>query len=169
MWLIAEPYISAFDIESIGLSVDIFLRCKNDDLLMLEMWPLKERLLSNCTPSKALVSLNTAFSSSCQSHSCNCNININHTAHIQQGPLSLFGVFLIDYKSDTRLTNEGNYSAVVSVLGRVFPFNKEKGRKGEANACVCVCERNGERTSSEPVHTCRHDPHCKLSWLWTEV
>ncbi len=60
-------------------------------------------------------------------------------AHIQQGPLSLFGVFLIDYKSDTRLTNEGNYSAVVSVLGRVFPFNKEKGRQGEANACVCVC------------------------------
>lgn len=54
--------------------------------------------------------------------------------------MPLFGVFLIDYKSDIRLINDGNYSAVVSVLGRVFPFNKEKGRQGEANACVCVKE-----------------------------
>ncbi len=93
MWLIAEPYISAFDIESIGLSVDIFLRCKNDGLQMLEMWLLKERLLSNCTPSKALVSLNTAFSSSCQSHSCNCNININHTATYNRALCHFLGYF----------------------------------------------------------------------------
>ncbi len=42
--------ISAFDIESIGLSFDIFLRLKNAALQMLETWLSKERLLSNSTP-----------------------------------------------------------------------------------------------------------------------
>ncbi len=39
--------ISAFDIESIGHNLDIFLRCKNAVLQMLETWLPKERLLSN--------------------------------------------------------------------------------------------------------------------------
>ncbi len=42
--------ISAFDIESIGLSLYIFLRGKNAVLRMLETWLSKERLLSNSTP-----------------------------------------------------------------------------------------------------------------------
>ncbi len=42
--------ISAFDIESIGRNVDMFLRWKNAVLQMLEMWLSKKRLLSNSTP-----------------------------------------------------------------------------------------------------------------------
>ncbi len=42
--------ISAFDIESIGRNLDIFLRWKNAVLQMLETWLSKERLLSNSTP-----------------------------------------------------------------------------------------------------------------------
>ncbi len=42
--------ISAFDVESIGRSLDMFLRWKNAVLQMLETWLSKERLLSNSTP-----------------------------------------------------------------------------------------------------------------------
>ncbi len=42
--------VSAFDIESIGRNLDIFLRWKNAVLQMLETWLLKEILLSNSTP-----------------------------------------------------------------------------------------------------------------------
>ncbi len=42
--------ISAFDIESIGRNLDIFLRWKMCFLQMLEMWLSEERLLSNSTP-----------------------------------------------------------------------------------------------------------------------
>ncbi len=42
--------ISAFDIESIGCNLDIFLRWKNAVLQMLETCFLKERLLSKSTP-----------------------------------------------------------------------------------------------------------------------
>ncbi len=41
--------ISAFDIESIGRNLDIFLRWKNAVLQMLEACFSKERLLSKCT------------------------------------------------------------------------------------------------------------------------
>ncbi len=41
--------VSAFDIESIGRNLDIFLRWKDLVLQMLEMWLSKERLLSNST------------------------------------------------------------------------------------------------------------------------
>ncbi len=43
--------VSAFDIESTGRNLNIFLRWKNAVLQMLETWLLKERLLSNSTPS----------------------------------------------------------------------------------------------------------------------
>lgn len=39
------------------------------------------------------------------------------------------------------MTNDGNYSAAVTVLERVFPFSKERGRQGEANTCVSERER----------------------------
>ncbi len=42
--------ISAFDIESIGRNLDIFVRWKNTVLQMLEKWLSNERLLSNSTP-----------------------------------------------------------------------------------------------------------------------
>ncbi len=42
--------VSAFDIESIGRNLDIFLRWKNAVLQMLEMCLSKERLLLNSTP-----------------------------------------------------------------------------------------------------------------------
>ncbi len=42
--------VSAFDIESIGRNLDIFLRWKNAVLQMLETCFSKERLLSNSTP-----------------------------------------------------------------------------------------------------------------------
>ncbi len=37
--------VSAFDIESIGRNLDIFLRCKNAVLQMLETWLSNESLL----------------------------------------------------------------------------------------------------------------------------
>ncbi len=42
--------VSAFDIESIGHNLDIFLRWKNAVLQMLETCFSKERLLSKSTP-----------------------------------------------------------------------------------------------------------------------
>ncbi len=42
--------MSAFDIESIGYNLDMFLRWKNAVLQMLEIWLSNERLLSNSTP-----------------------------------------------------------------------------------------------------------------------
>ncbi len=42
--------VSAFDIESIGRNLDIFLRWKNVVLQMLETCFSKERLLSESTP-----------------------------------------------------------------------------------------------------------------------
>ncbi len=41
--------ISAFDVESIGHNLDMFLRWKNAVLQMLETWLSNERLLSNST------------------------------------------------------------------------------------------------------------------------
>ncbi len=42
--------MSAFDIESIGRNLDMFLRWKNAVLQMLETWLSNERLLSNSNP-----------------------------------------------------------------------------------------------------------------------
>ncbi len=42
--------VSAFDIKSIGRNLDIFFRCKNAVLQMLETRLSKERLQSNSTP-----------------------------------------------------------------------------------------------------------------------